>query len=481
MSVTSFGAFTPDAVRQLQTILAPINRLETIGQKLRRLEWAARTSNPLINPPLQAVIAWAASTTYAVGDVRSNGGNDYICYAGGTSAASGGPTGTGANAITDNTVTWFFFRVTPTLTNSAIAPALSTVTSAPSGLTNIYIVQTNDANFYYAGGVPLLAFGGYRFATATSSPSTGNVSATSNNYYWATSFLTDAPKLAIRVGASLRPYYLIVDGQYVTLSGTNPNVGGTFWIVLDFTSNGGRKVRRITVESDTSSDFISANVDPQSQVWAPDASDNIRAIVIGDSYTSGGNSFPIAGLLSWPAQAGKLLGWSDIWNSGIGGTGYINNNSGNSLNFQGRLSDVTTHAPDVVMIMGGINDTSFPPSQVQSAVLAYLQAIRNAGIAAPIIVTGIFGSNAGAAQVSTENAILLGMRQFSDPLIYFIPIATDPTGPWSTGSGRVNAPTGTGNNDVYISSDSVHPVQSGIDFMAYRLANAIRNVIQQIP
>ena len=49
--------------------------------------------------------AWAAATVYSVGNVRENGGNWYICTQAGTSAASGGPSGTGTS-IVDNTVRW---------------------------------------------------------------------------------------------------------------------------------------------------------------------------------------------------------------------------------------------------------------------------------------------------------------------------------------------------------------------------------------
>jgi hypothetical protein len=51
--------------------------------------------------------AWAALTTYATGSQVSNGGKSYQCTTGGTSAASGGPSGTGAT-ITDGTVVWKF-------------------------------------------------------------------------------------------------------------------------------------------------------------------------------------------------------------------------------------------------------------------------------------------------------------------------------------------------------------------------------------
>lgn len=51
--------------------------------------------------------AWVISTAYVADQLVSNGGNIYRCVTAGTSAGSGGPSGTG-NAITDNTVTWAF-------------------------------------------------------------------------------------------------------------------------------------------------------------------------------------------------------------------------------------------------------------------------------------------------------------------------------------------------------------------------------------
>jgi hypothetical protein len=55
----------------------------------------------------QTSAAWAASTAYStVGYIVSHGGNAYQVATSGTSAASGGPTGTGSG-ITDGTgLTW---------------------------------------------------------------------------------------------------------------------------------------------------------------------------------------------------------------------------------------------------------------------------------------------------------------------------------------------------------------------------------------
>lgn len=51
--------------------------------------------------------AWAASTAYVVGQQVNNGGNVYRCTTAGTSAGSGGPSGTGTG-ITDGSAVWSF-------------------------------------------------------------------------------------------------------------------------------------------------------------------------------------------------------------------------------------------------------------------------------------------------------------------------------------------------------------------------------------
>lgn len=61
----------------------------------------------------QLATAWVASTAYVAGstpDIRRNGVNVYRCIVAGTSASSGGPTGTGL-AIVDGTVTWQYVSV----------------------------------------------------------------------------------------------------------------------------------------------------------------------------------------------------------------------------------------------------------------------------------------------------------------------------------------------------------------------------------
>lgn len=61
--------------------------------------------------------AWQPSHTYAVGTQVVNGGNFYTCTTAGTSAASGGPTGTGTG-ISDGTAVWSYLTTLPTADSS---------------------------------------------------------------------------------------------------------------------------------------------------------------------------------------------------------------------------------------------------------------------------------------------------------------------------------------------------------------------------
>jgi hypothetical protein len=55
-------------------------------------------------------MAWVASVSVITGEHRTNGGNLYRCTTAGTTASSGGPTGTGGS-ITDGTAVWAYVQV----------------------------------------------------------------------------------------------------------------------------------------------------------------------------------------------------------------------------------------------------------------------------------------------------------------------------------------------------------------------------------
>jgi hypothetical protein len=64
--------------------------------------------------------AWAASTAYAVGDVRTNASRVYQCIAAGTSSSSGGPS-TQLDDITDGSAHWAYLEEGSTIGNLSAA------------------------------------------------------------------------------------------------------------------------------------------------------------------------------------------------------------------------------------------------------------------------------------------------------------------------------------------------------------------------
>jgi len=93
--------------------------------------------------------AWAASTVYATGAWVYNGANVYACTTGGTSAASGGPTGTGTG-IADNTAVWAY--VAP---RAAFSPSISSVVPFFTASTIANIAGAPNVTGKYPGKVVL--------------------------------------------------------------------------------------------------------------------------------------------------------------------------------------------------------------------------------------------------------------------------------------------------------------------------------------
>jgi hypothetical protein len=87
---------------------------------------------PIGNVFAAAATAWTPSTTYTPGQIVSNGANAYRCIAGGISAASGGPIGTGTS-IADGSVTWAFFDPASALVPAVIEGLAGADSHTPAG------------------------------------------------------------------------------------------------------------------------------------------------------------------------------------------------------------------------------------------------------------------------------------------------------------------------------------------------------------
>ena len=102
MSATAFGAAVAGVAtaNALTAAVAPATGRPTFARIIE-------SDGTTVVVQLRAALAWLASTAFSVGDRASNGANTYVATTAGTSAASGGPTGTGTG-IADGSVVWAF-------------------------------------------------------------------------------------------------------------------------------------------------------------------------------------------------------------------------------------------------------------------------------------------------------------------------------------------------------------------------------------
>jgi hypothetical protein len=171
---------------QLMSLNPATNQLyfsnpETIGIKLRKK--ALTAVDPFTLPIMNAIEPWQPSTAYYQYDAVINGGGWYVCITAGTSASSGGPTGTGTGPIADNSINWGYvglnpcpnaqnLTITPWAANTAYTKSLTSLVSnggkvyacvangtsagsgGPSGTSNA--ITDNSVTWSYYGPVAQL-------------------------------------------------------------------------------------------------------------------------------------------------------------------------------------------------------------------------------------------------------------------------------------------------------------------------------------
>jgi len=527
------------------TGLPPITLKETFGAKLRRL--AAIASNGanradalhLMPPP-----AWASGQTILKGNVRSSNGSWYQAITAGTTAgaAPSGGVASSAAVTQDTGVSWVWIGYASVTANDPLAPTSITITaSAPStvvaALTNpwtgsgilasafrvygdtwdlslgwlglLHGYQTTTYPAITVGATfALNAFGIANFNTyklttlgtgvVAAIPSGASTFADANGNVWTyqgymgktstakVALYVDDYAFAIEFGNynQFNPLRISIDGRYLSPDGVVVTASPQTYVVFQFAT---RKQRLVTVEWPQSMSLLPAFAGvvttPTGRVSAPATRDDVRAMFISDSIFDGSNYGPFIGGNQVGARVSARMGWTDCWQWSLGGTGWVN--PGASLTtFGQRIPAALLKNPDIWVFMGSTNDTGYPAATVTAAVTAALQAIRNGGSTAPIVVFGVWSLSGSLA---TEQAVQAGVIAFADPLgkTFFIPVYQDPeiswiTGSWNNGGGPWNRGVinaNAVNSNAYVSADGVHPPDPGSDYLANRMVNALNTSV----
>ena len=306
--------------------------------------------------------------------------------------------------------------------------------------------------------------------------------------------------------AGTEPYItLIADGRYMSLETIRKTSAGVAlnrfncFTRFDF---GYRATRHISLYGNSTQGVAALAIGPQDSIqpWVRDTEASFCAM--SDSYGSGwGVNWGIGGPL-W--EAASLLGIPHLDVNTIGGTGYSRNNAtpdtrapGNI--FGARLPDSVSAKPDLFFTAGGINDNNWlasPPlyntpaeaeAAFNDAVAQYYRDLRAALPTSVLVAMGPWQPKESkpqpapvltrSQQIKTSLAAVGGPWVFLDNLnggwINSAGASAPPTGAWQTGTGRVGAPMGDGNGDIYI-ADGVHPTLAGNVYLGQVIADDLR-------
>jgi hypothetical protein len=370
----------------------------------------------------------------------------------------------------------------PTVTWSQTLPQIATCDNAQvtdviaGGLVSIIGAPAASVT-HPPGGYPYtVTYNPHNVTAPTLFGTTGPVS-------WGIEFMCDAPQIEVwfvnRDGTS---YRIWVDDQVVgSLIPTAKSTSGVFESVLiDFTSVGGAKPRKIRVDLSGVDLYgigmpIPTGYTTSPYTISPTSRRGPNWLWLGDSLI-GGSDQSTSLALQVPNVVAELLG-GYANNCGIGGTGYVTTNGASNAAPAQATALAASYAstpPDVIMLVHGHNDPSASASAITTAAQATAQTLRNAFPSALFIASGPLGAQADslADYQIIENAIYSGVSGIVDTFIHQWVGVT----PWVIGTGTATTPAYDGNADLYlpgINGDTAHWGDAGITYAGERFAREI--------
>ena len=274
-------------------------------------------------------------------------------------------------------------------------------------------------------------------------------------------------KLAVDDGSGLK--YTNADEQKIS----EPD-GAVYLTKIVFKD---KRIRKVRLEL-TNTIFGGLNIKRTDTVFPVGLPELPLACFTGSSITEGG----------YPWLISQILGLNGI-NVGVGSTGYLEPGLNNRLKYIDRADhDIIKPNPEVVFIEGGINDSGHPiPDVVREADRLY-KHIKSNLPNAKIVVIGMYwprtpsesvlNMNKALRECALANSIPFIDLLKGDTVLSNGTLVTEGTGSFISGTGKDGSLRNDGNADIYTSSDSTHPTESGKVYLATRLATEIYKILK---
>ena len=291
-------------------------------------------------------------------------------------------------------------------------PAVVVTPSQPVALTRTYSLGSGSP-FLTCGGTPSTV-GGF-----TSFPST-TFTVGQLPFVWRVETVADADAVAFQLdSASADGYRFIVDGEYVSETGSNYNSGSPGWYTLQFNS---RAVRSIIVEGREALRFGAVAVGSTAKCLLP-VGNRLRAYFVGDS-----NAY-VYGLTqkcsSYAAVMADCLGVASITINAISGSGFGVNGGFKSYGEREDDWNGLAEPVDLLIFQMSVNDiiADVPAATIKTSVAARLSAARAAHPSALIAVIGVVTWDEwGTTFAEHETAAAEAVAEASDSGILFVPV-----------------------------------------------------------
>ncbi|MDR3512615.1 MAG: hypothetical protein P4L73_13350 [Caulobacteraceae bacterium] len=407
---------------------------------------------------------------------------------------------------------------------AAILPTITLQTSAPSGYGNLYysavsgVLQTTPFSFF--GGVPIPSSGTHGVVYQWSmSTATGSGYSNSNIVQTefggtrqlhaeadAIEFMHEGTKLFVLLNMTTTlPIRILVNDQYVSLTGSAVSANGNTWVIIDFTQGGtisaanARALRRIRIETEDATSFEWAGTPATESLRPIPTNDVVHVLWEGHSVVRGfGSSIRGNG---YSQVTCKLLGWRDCRQLALEGSGILNPATV-ATTYDTRITDFDQYpGADVCLVDNSLNDST--PTYVSTYQAAFITHVGHIRAHQPNCLIIILGAFPGATGPSTGTGSVVALEQTiqasvgayttatGDTNIIFVPISTLSPTPVIFGTGTCGSTNGSGNSDIYIGGsqgtndasncvDTVHPTDTGHMAYARYLSGAILSALQTL-
>lgn len=458
--------------------------------------FASTVTNALAGkqPQLSDGGAWAATTAYALGDIvvapSAGTGSNGVTFAAGDPVTPAAAFTSGASFVAAN---W--------KKAAAISPSSGAVTlrsrsllrrDLPSKLIWDPSVNSDVPTFATSGPGGASPVSGTHLAYDTAQVTRlgcvgASLNALSTDYIqnrfsnsgsgsqpWAVDFLYYGQDLAVwfRNAISGSSYFWVwVDGQPVTAApqvSSAASANSRFYYRVTW---GAKALRRVRIYM-AGADFGGLDVGATDTV-APTQRPSQSIAIIGDSYINGTGA--TSQLQAMGFTLGRALGL-ETYLGGVGGSGYIATGSptyaayGDAL----RVNPLATALPDYLLYFGSTNDAGSSSAAVGAAAAACFTAALAASPSSKLIVCTVQANSGSMSAANIANASAIATAAAAAGAVAVLnPISEG----WITGTGHVGATTGSGNADLFVGTDGVHPSQAGHDYYARRMLHDIGTLL----